>query len=68
MQVSVLVLPYDSQGMTLEVLFSLAERVIRGRMLQSVGILVPGSTDDITLTDGNSSGLMQHFILLTNYI
>ncbi|XP_073783884.1 epithelial cell-transforming sequence 2 oncogene-like isoform X5 [Danio rerio] len=50
-QVSVLVLPYDSQGMTLEVLFSLAERVIQGRMLQSVGILVPGSTDDIMLTD-----------------
>ncbi|KAK7153209.1 hypothetical protein R3I93_011187 [Phoxinus phoxinus] len=51
-QVSVVVLPYDSQGMTLEALLSLAEGVIRGRMMQSLGILVAGSTDELTLTDG----------------
>lgn len=53
MQVSVVVLPYDSQGMTLEALLSLAERVIQGRMMQSLGILVAGSADELTLTDGN---------------
>ncbi|XP_052436960.1 epithelial cell-transforming sequence 2 oncogene-like isoform X1 [Carassius gibelio] len=53
-QVSVVVLPYDSQGMTLKALVSLAERVIQGRMVQSLGILVTGSTEEITLTDGMS--------------
>jgi len=49
----VVVLPYDSHGMTLEALLSLAERTIQGRMMQSLGILVAGSTDELTLTDGN---------------
>ncbi|RXN19116.1 epithelial cell-transforming sequence 2 oncogene-like protein [Labeo rohita] len=53
-QVSVMVLPYDSQGMTLEALLSSAEKVIQGRMVQSLGILVTGSTGEITLTDGLS--------------
>uniref|UniRef100_A0A671RB53 Coiled-coil domain containing 28A n=1 Tax=Sinocyclocheilus anshuiensis TaxID=1608454 RepID=A0A671RB53_9TELE len=53
-RLSVVVLPYDSQGMTLEALLSLAERVIQGRMVQSLGILVTGSTEEITLTDGLS--------------
>ncbi len=53
MQVSVVVLPYDSQGMTSEALLSLAERVIQGRMVQSLGILVTGSTEEIALTEGN---------------
>ncbi|KTG39721.1 hypothetical protein cypCar_00050351 [Cyprinus carpio] len=52
-QVSVVVLPYDSQGMTFEALLSLAERVIQGRVVQSLGILVTGSTEEITFTDGN---------------
>ncbi|KAG1971546.1 epithelial cell-transforming sequence 2 oncogene-like [Pimephales promelas] len=52
--VSVVVLPYDSHGMTLEALLSLAERTIQGRMMQSLGILVAGSTDELTLTDGLS--------------
>ncbi|KAK2878446.1 hypothetical protein Q8A67_019237 [Cirrhinus molitorella] len=53
-QVSVMVLPFDSQGMTLEALLSLAEKVIQGRMMQSLGILVTGSAEEITLTDGLS--------------
>uniref|UniRef100_A0A8C1F8I7 Coiled-coil domain containing 28A n=1 Tax=Cyprinus carpio carpio TaxID=630221 RepID=A0A8C1F8I7_CYPCA len=53
-QVSVVVLPYDSQGMTFEALLSLAERVIQGRVVQSLGILVTGSTEEITFTDGMS--------------
>ncbi|TRY88313.1 hypothetical protein DNTS_016704 [Danionella cerebrum] len=51
-KVSVVVLPYDSYGMTLDALLSLVEMKINGRKLQSVGVLVPGSTDDMTLTDG----------------
>lgn len=52
-QVSVVVLPYDSHGMTLEALLALAERAIQGRMVQSLHILVTGSTEGITFTDGH---------------
>ncbi|XP_056624679.1 epithelial cell-transforming sequence 2 oncogene-like isoform X1 [Triplophysa dalaica] len=51
---SVVVLPYDLQAMNLEALLSLAERAIQGRMLQSVGILAGGSTDEVYLTQGMS--------------
>ncbi|XP_052009835.1 epithelial cell-transforming sequence 2 oncogene-like [Xyrauchen texanus] len=53
-QVSVLVLPYDSQGITLEALLFLVERALQGKIIQSVGILAEGSTDEINLTEGLS--------------
>ncbi|XP_073725747.1 epithelial cell-transforming sequence 2 oncogene-like [Misgurnus anguillicaudatus] len=53
-QVSVIVLPYDSQGMTLEALLSLSEKAIQGNMLQSVGIVAEGSADEFMLTEGLS--------------
>lgn len=58
MHVSVVVLPYDSQEITLEALLSLAERAIQGRTLQSVGILAEGSTDEVILSEGTT--LLQH--------
>ncbi|XP_043118852.1 epithelial cell-transforming sequence 2 oncogene-like isoform X2 [Puntigrus tetrazona] len=64
-QVSVVVLPYDSQGMTLEALLSLAKRVIQGRMVQSLGVLVTGSTEEITLTDVAGMDLMRKLSILT---
>ncbi|KAA0711297.1 Epithelial cell-transforming sequence 2 oncogene-like [Triplophysa tibetana] len=44
----------EHKRMTLEALLSLAERAIHGRMLQSVGILAEGSTDEVVLTQGMS--------------
>uniref|UniRef100_A0A8C2D9J6 Coiled-coil domain containing 28A n=1 Tax=Cyprinus carpio TaxID=7962 RepID=A0A8C2D9J6_CYPCA len=67
-KLSVVVLPYDSQGMTFEALLSLAERVIQGRVVQSLGILVTGSTEEITFTDGNFLELFVNYIMYNLFL
>lgn len=43
---------YDYSGMTLEALLCLAERAIKGRAVQSVGIIAEGNSEEVHLIEG----------------
>ncbi|XP_053365179.1 epithelial cell-transforming sequence 2 oncogene-like [Clarias gariepinus] len=52
--VNVVPLLYDYSGMTLEALLCLAERAIKGRAVQSVGIIAEGNSEEVHLIEGLS--------------
>ncbi|KAF5901745.1 epithelial cell-transforming sequence 2 oncogene-like isoform X1, partial [Clarias magur] len=52
--VNVVPLLYDYSGMTLEALLCLAERAIKGRAVQSIGIIAEGNSEGIHLIEGLS--------------
>lgn len=43
---------YDYSGTTLEALLCLAERAMKGRMIQSIGIIAEGNSEEIHLIEG----------------
>lgn len=50
--VNVVPLLYDYSGMTLEALLCLAERTMKGRAIQSIGIIAEGNSEEIRLIEG----------------
>ncbi|GAA6102395.1 epithelial cell-transforming sequence 2 oncogene-like isoform X1 [Tachysurus ichikawai] len=52
--VNVVPLLYDYSGTTLEALLCLAERAMKGRMIQSIGIIAEGNSEEIHLIEGLS--------------
>lgn len=52
---NVVPLLYDYSGMTLEALLCLAERAIEGRVIQSIGIIAEGNSEEIHLIEGAAS-------------
>ncbi|XP_017332547.1 epithelial cell-transforming sequence 2 oncogene-like isoform X2 [Ictalurus punctatus] len=50
--VNVVPLLYDYSGMTLEALLCLVEKAMKGRVMQSIGIIAEGNTEEIQLVEG----------------